>query len=84
MGTLRAIIRASRCAVHLRVNNSSVCGVGAVRSPGLSHALGDLLNWTMWTLKKGSIPIHRSAQKGNSQKLNFRFTEFSEVGRCCA
>jgi len=26
--------------------------------------------------------IHRSAWKGNSQKLNFRFTEFSEVHLC--
>jgi hypothetical protein len=27
----------------------------------------------------GSYAIHPSAWKGNSQKLNFRFTEFSEV-----
>jgi hypothetical protein len=61
MGTLRAIIRASRYVVHLRVNDSSVGGAGAPCSPGLSHALGDLLNWTMWTLEKGSILIHPSA-----------------------
>ena len=27
----------------------------------------------------GSYAIHPRAWKGNSQKLNFRFTEFSEV-----
>jgi hypothetical protein len=33
----------------------------------------------------GSYAIHPSAWKGNSQKLNFRFTEFSEVQlRGCA
>jgi hypothetical protein len=34
MGTLRAIIRASLCAVHLRVNNSSLGGVGVIWGSG--------------------------------------------------
>src|SRR5215211_8429667 len=69
------ILPGTHTAQNLSVSASSGC------SPALRYCWPSLFWARRWPVKERLTSIHRSAQKVESPKLNFRFTEFSEVRR---